>query len=83
MQKEADFLAEYFEDILGYRLNVICSDEEIQNSIRLESTPSFSDNPEAYQIIVAEHVIKISAGTSAGIFYGIQTLRKSLPVGSK
>ena len=91
LKKEADFLADYFEDVLGYRLNVICSDEEIQNSIRLESTPSFSENSEysipenseAYQIIVAEHIIKISAGTSAGIFYGIQTLRKSLPVGSK
>ena len=83
LQKEADFLADYFEDILGFRLNVICSDEEINNSIRLETTPSFSENSEAYQIIVAEHIIKISAGTSAGMFYGIQTLRKSLSVGSK
>ena len=84
LKKEADFLADYFEDILGFRLNVICSDEEFNNSIRLEISEYYpSENPESYQIIVAEHVIKISVGTSAGIFYGIQTLRKSLPVGSK
>ncbi|MBP5135257.1 MAG: beta-N-acetylhexosaminidase, partial [Paludibacteraceae bacterium] len=82
LQKEADFLADYFEDILGFRLNALCTDEEIDNSIRLEITTKF-ENSESYQIIVTEHFIKLSANTSAGIFYGIQTLRKSLPVGGK
>ena len=83
LQKEAGFLADYIYDILGYRLDVACTDDVVKNSIRLEISQIPSENPESYQIIVNEQLIKISANTAAGIFYGIQTLRKSLPVGSK
>ena len=83
LQKEAGFLADFIDDILSYRLDVVCADDEVNNSIRLEISPIPSENPESYQIIVTEPVIKVSANTAAGIFYGIQTLRKSLPVGSK
>ena len=83
MQKEAGFLADYFEDILGYRLNVICTDDEVKNSIRLESSSDLSDNNEFYQIIVNENIIKITSSNTLSIIYGIQTLRKSLPIGSK
>ncbi len=83
LQKEAGFLADFIDDILSYRLDVVCADDEVNNSIRLEISPIPSENPESYQIIVNEQFIKISANTAAGIFYGIQTLRKSLPVGSK
>ena len=83
MLKEAGFLADYFEDILGYRLNVICTDDEVKNSIRLESSSDLSDNNEFYQIIVNENIIKITSSNTLSIIYGIQTLRKSLPIGSK
>jgi hexosaminidase len=41
-----------------------------------------SANPEAYQIKVTSKQITISTASETGVFYGIQTLRKSLPIGS-
>ena len=83
MQKEAVFLADYIDDIMGFRLDVICTDDEVKNSIRLESSPELSDNTEYYQIIVNEKNIKIISSNTLSIIYGIQTLRKSLPIGTK
>ena len=37
-------------------------------------------NKEAYTIVVTEKNIVIDGGSEAGVFYGIQTLRKALPV---
>ena len=39
------------------------------------------DSEEGYQILVTIKGVEISGKTPAGVFYGIQTLRKSLPVG--
>ena len=38
------------------------------------------ENPEAYQLKVTDQGVTITAPTEAGVFYGIQTLRKSLPI---
>ena len=81
--KEADFLNEYIDDILGFRLKMICGDDDYDNAINLVIDESFSENEEAYQIIVTDKVIKITSSNASGIFYGIQTLRKSFPVGTK
>lgn len=42
-------------------------------------TEEFGDNPEAYRISVTEKAIVITGASDAGLFYGIQTLRKALP----
>ena len=81
--KEAGFLNEYIDDILGFRLKMICGDDDYDNAINLIIDESFSENEEAYQIIVTDKVIKITSSNASGIFYGIQTLRKSLPDGTK
>ncbi|MCI1721180.1 MAG: beta-N-acetylhexosaminidase [Bacteroidales bacterium] len=39
-----------------------------------------SKNKEAYKMMVAEKTIVIDGGSDAGVFYGLQTLRKALPV---
>src|SRR5574344_893123 len=39
-----------------------------------------SKNKEAYKILVTDKTIVIDGGSEAGVFYGIQTLRKALPV---
>ncbi len=83
LMKEAEFLNDYINDILGLRLKMICGDDDYTNAINLVIDNGCSDNEEAYQIIVTDKVITIAANSSSGIFYGIQTLRKSLPVGTK
>lgn len=83
LSKEAGFLADFIEDILGFKPEIRCSDEAVRNSIILELNPDICENDEAYQIIVNENIIKITSSNTSGIFYGIQTLRKSLPVGTK
>lgn len=40
----------------------------------------FSKNKEAYKMVVTNKTIVINGGSEAGVFYGIQTLRKALPV---
>ena len=82
LSKEAGFLADFIEDVLGFKPEIKCSDEEVKNSIILDLNPDFFDNIDAYQIIVNENIIKITSSNTSGIFYGIQTLRKSLPVGA-
>ena len=83
LQKEAEFLADYINDILGFRPEIKCSDEDVSNAVVLVLDSIGFNNDEAYQIIVNECVIKITSSNTAGIFYGIQTFRKSLPVGTK
>ena len=82
LANEADFLVEYFYDILGFRLKTVCTDAEIDNAIKLNINPDFSDDIDVYQIIVNDNVIKITSSNTLGVFHGIQTLRKSLPVGT-
>ena len=83
VSKEAGFLADYIDDIMGFRPEVRCTDDEVKNSINLVLNRDDFDNDEFYQIIVTDKFIKITSSNTSGIFYGIQTLRKSLPVGSK
>ena len=83
VSKEAGFLADYIDDIMGIRPEVRCTDDEVENSINLVLNRDDFDNDEFYQIIVTDKFIKITSSNTSGIFYGIQTLRKSLPVGSK
>lgn len=82
LQKEAEFLADYIEDIMGFRPLVKCTDNYMINAINLKIIPNEFDNNEAYQVIVNEKNINITSSNTSGIFYGIQTLRKSLPVGT-
>lgn len=80
LQKEADFLADYIEDIYGFRPRIMDAENDMNNVIYLALEPNDFANDEAYQIVVNERVIKITSSNNPGIFYGIQTLRKSFPV---
>ena len=51
----------------------------LRNSILLSLRAPGALGPEGYEMIVSPHTIRISAGTVAGLFYGVQTLRQMLP----
>lgn len=77
MQKNALYLAEYLKKATGKEFTVKAGETE-KGAIVLQLGMQ-SDNPEAYQLSVNGNGVVIAAPTEAGIFYGIQTLRKSIP----
>ena len=79
LQREAQFLVEYVNDIMGYVLQM----QEYQSQpdgIVLKLVPEVFDQTEAYEINITPKQVEIRGADAAGVFYGIQTLRKSLPV---
>lgn len=78
MQKNADFLAGYVKDMTGKTLAVEAGTGG-ENAIVLALGLN-ADNAEAYELKVDASSVTITGASEAGAFYGIQTLRKSLPV---
>ncbi len=78
MQKNAEFLAEYVKKSTGKVLETQAGTEG--NKAIVLKLGLTSENPEAYQLTVTDQLVTITAPTEAGVFRGIQTLRKSLPV---
>lgn len=76
IEQTARFLASYIKDATGYEPNV--TTETSGKGIHL-SIASDIENPEGYRLLVSENGIEIAGASEAGIFYGVQTLRKSLP----
>lgn len=81
--KEANFLAEYLNEILGYSLKVESGNEQNKSSINLSINPELFTENDSYKIIVNENNIEIIGSNTQSVFYGIQTLRKSLPFNAK
>lgn len=77
MQKNAELLASYIKDLTGKALVVEAGTEG--KGILLQLSEG-TGNPEGYQLKVTNDQVLISGPTEAGVFYGIQTLRKSIPV---
>lgn len=78
MERNAGFLAGYLKTATGMDVPVV-ADAQGKGLIRLELGLE-NDNPESYELTVGQEGIRIVAPTEAGVFYGIQALRKSLPV---
>ena len=78
MQRNAQFLADYLKKATGKDYAVVAGTEG-KGAILLKLGME-SENPEAYQLSVNADGVTIAAPTEAGVFYGIQTLRKSIPV---
>ena len=79
LQREAEFLSEYVNDIMGYALKI----QEYQgqpDGIVLKLSPENFDRAEAYEINIKPKQIIVKGADASGVFYGVQTLRKSLPV---
>lgn len=77
LRRDAQFLSDYIADITALRLETTSARQK--NAVVL-SLNSKIDNNEGYVLTVSKRGISIEGKTPAGVFYGIQTLRKSLPV---
>jgi len=79
---KATDVAVYFQKFLipatGYDLKIGESDKAQRNAINLQITDGFN-SPEAYSLSVKPKRIIIKASGTAGLFYGLQTLRQLLP----
>ena len=77
LQREAQFLSEYIQDLLGMTLQ---TERGNAPGIVLNVAPEHFDQAEAYEIKITSKQVVIQGADAAGVFYGIQTLRKSLPI---
>lgn len=77
MKTIAGFLNAYIDECTGYTLAT--STEATKNYITLNIDKSIK-NPEGYRLAVSSDGITITGGSHAGVFYGVQTLRKASPV---
>ena len=77
MQNNANFLAEYVKEKTGIALAPTTGTEGKGIVLKVEEN---KEKPEGYMLKVTSDNVVISGGSEAGVFYGIQTLRKSLPV---
>lgn len=80
LKRAAEWLAGYVREITGLKL-IVTSQPAQRHCIRLSSAMRH-ENPEAYNIRVNSEIILIDGATAAGTFYGVQTFRKALPVGT-
>lgn len=78
MQRNAQYLAGYLKKATG-KMYQIETGTEGKGNILLQVV-SDVEKPEAYQLKVNAEGVVISGASEAGVFYGIQTLRKSIPV---
>ena len=81
---DVEFLIDYIDEATSIRLarpSAYTAEAEPQIPyivLRVENNP---DQPEGYTIVVDSSKVSITGGSADGLFYGIQTLRKALPVG--
>ena len=79
MKRNAEFLVEYVKKSTGLTLTVTTKPQKKASNIIL-SLDKKAVGTEAYKIVVTKKSAVISGLTPNGVFYGIQTFRKSLPI---
>ena len=77
LQQEALFLQVYLKELNGLSLPIAQKRQKKVNYIELTLSPKVTE-PEGYVLTVNKKGITITGESAAGVFYGIQTLRKSL-----
>ncbi len=78
VQKQtAEFLADYIQLSTGINLKV--TDETSTDNTIILKADYKADKPESYTLTVTGKQITINGSDDAGTFYGVQTLRKSMP----
>ena len=76
MQRNVQFLKQYIRETTG----ISPEGTSKKGSVIILKLNNKIENDEGYVITIKTKTITIEGKTAAGVFYGIQTLRKSLPV---
>lgn len=80
LQRIAELLACYIRQQTQLELQV--TDEPSSISDIVLNTTLVTDSKEAYELKVTPHQLSINGASGNGLFYGVQTLRKALPIQS-
>ena len=75
--QEAGFLQAYLKDLTDLSLSLASKREKKKAYIELAVSPKVA-SPEGNVLTIHQKGITIEGGSPAGVFYGIQTLRKSI-----
>lgn len=78
MRRNAGYLADYLKKATGTEHAVEAGTGDKGNI--LLALGLASENPEAYKLQVTADGVTITGASEAGVFYGIQTLRKAIPM---
>ena len=73
LKRDAEFLRDYVKEYTGIQLDIVEGKGDIQLNLDKKIL-----QPEGYAITVNSKRVTLSGQTPAGVFYAIQTLRKSL-----
>ena len=76
LKQEAEFLQTYLRDLVGVDFPLAQKREKKVCYIELAVSPKITAK-EGYVLTVSKKGVTIQGGSAAGVFYGIQTLRKS------
>lgn len=89
--RNARFLKQYVQERAGINMPITPMSEKALRKYAASSktptadpqsiyllTEAFDSNPEAYRLRVSPNTIVITGASDAGVFYGVQTLRKAL-----
>lgn len=79
LERNAQFLAGYIEETTGRRLKVESGQGGNDENVIMLGLDASIDNPEGYELTVSPDRVTIKGQAANGVFYGLQTLRKSVP----
>ena len=80
LQREAEFLKQYIKEVTWNDLPIAQKKEKKVRYIELSVSPTIKEK-EGYVMTVSQKGVTIQGGSAAGVFYGIQTLRKAVKEG--
>lgn len=80
LQQEAEFLKQYLKEVTWNDLPIVQKRTKKVRYIELAVSPNVKE-AEGYLLTVNQKGVTILGGSAAGVFYGIQTLRKAVKEG--
>ena len=78
LERTARFLASYIKEVTGTEVKV--STKGGKNSITLSVNENAAPKKDGYELNVTSEGVTLTGSTEAGVFYGIQTIYKALPI---